>query len=288
MPPPEERVEYPYESVSPGFFETLRVQLVSGRTFTEQDHADAPRVVVINETLARQGWPGQDPIGRRIRPGGENSQAPWMIVIGVVRDLHRVDPQRAVRPELYFSLQQNTARTQTLVIRTAGDPTAILPAVRREVQAIDPQLPLFAINTLEGAIANTLGQPRFQTSMLVAFALIALLLASVGIYGVTSHAVGQRTQEVGIRMALGARGNDVLRLILSQHLRPALVGIAVGVAASLALGRYLQTLLFGVRPADPSTFALMALALLVVAAAACWFPARRAMRVDPLVALRAE
>lgn len=287
LPPPEERIEYPFEAVSPGFFDTLRVQVVRGRGFDQRDHADAPRVVVINETLARHGWPGEDPIGKRIRFGG-GDQAPWMTVIGVVRDLHRNLPQRPVRPELYFSSLQNTPRTQLILVRTAGDPRAVIPSIRREVQAIDPQLPLFAVNTLEGAIDQTLGQPRFQSSMLAAFAAIALLLASIGIYGVTAHAVGQRTQEVGIRMALGARGPDVLRLIFTQHLRPALIGIAIGIGAALALGRSLQSLLYGVRATDPSTFAIMALSLLAVAAAACWIPARRAMRVDPLVALRAE
>ena len=288
LPPPEERVEYPVEAVSPGFFETLRIPVVRGRTFTAQDHADAPRAVIINETLAREGWPDQDPIGRRIRAGGENSQAPWMIVVGVIRDVHRVDPQRAIRPELYMCALQATPRTQTLLIRTSGDPEAIVPSVRREVQALDPQLPLFRVGTLSGEISNTLSQPRFQTTLLVVFAAVALLLAAVGIYGVTSHAVSQRTQEVGIRMALGAGSADVLRLMLAQHLQPAIVGIAGGVAAALALSQFLQSLLYGVRATDPATFAAMALGLFGVALLACWIPARRAMRVDPLMALRNE
>ena len=288
-PPPEERVEYPFESVSPGFFETLRIPFVRGRSFTEQDHAEAQRAVIINETLAREGWSGQDPIGRRIRfGGGPDSQAPWMTVIGVIGDVHRVDPQRAIRPELYFCALQSTPRTLSLLVRTTGDPSAIIPSVRREVQSLDPQLPLFRVGTLEAEVSNTLDQPRFQATLFGVFAAIALLLAMVGIYGVTSHAVGQRTQEVGIRMALGAGKNDVLRLMLTQHLRPAIVGVAVGLAAALALSRYLESLLYSVRATDPSTFAIMAGALLIVALAACWIPARRAMRVDPLVALRNE
>jgi putative ABC transport system permease protein len=288
LPPPEERVEYPFEAVSPGFFETLRIAVVRGRTFSEQDHAEAPRAVVINETLAREGWPDQDPIGRRMRFGGPSSQAPWMVVVGVIRDVHRVDPQRKIRPELYLCSLQVAPRTQTVVARAAGDPAAVISAIRREVQSIDPQLPLFRAGTLADALATTLTQPRFQATLLVVFAAVALLLATVGIYGVTAHAVSQRTQEVGIRMALGARGGDVLRLILRQHLQPALLGIAVGVAAAIALSRYLQSLLYGVRATDPTTLGMMALALLAVALLASWIPARRAMRVDPLVALRNE
>jgi predicted permease len=288
LPPPEERVEYPFEAVSPGFFETLRIAVVRGRTFTDQDHVEAPRAVIINETLAREGWPDQDPIGRRMRFGGPDSQAPWMMVVGVIADVHRVDPQRTIRPELYLCSLQVAPRTQTLVVRSAGDPAATISALRREVQSLDPQLPLFRAGTLADELSTTLSQPRFQATLLVVFAAVALLLASVGIYGVTSHAVSQRTQEVGIRMALGARGPDVLRLILRQHLQPALLGIAIGLAASFALSRYLQSLLYGVRATDPATFGIMALALLAVALLASWIPARRAMRVDPLVALRNE
>jgi ABC-type antimicrobial peptide transport system permease subunit len=182
---------------------------------------------------------------------------------------------------------QVTPRTLSLVIR-AVDPEGIIPSVRRELQAIDPQLPLFDVGTLEGEIAQTLTRPRFQATLLAVFAGIALLLASVGIYGVTAHAVSQRTQEVGIRMALGTRGGDVVRLMLGQHLRPALVGTVFGLAASIVLTRMLQSFLYGVRPADPLTFAGTSLLLLAVALAACWIPVRRAMRVDPLIALRAD
>jgi putative ABC transport system permease protein len=288
LPPPEERVEYPFESVSPGFFETLRFQLALGRTFTDQDHADAPRVIVVNEALARMAWPNQDPLGRRLRAGGPQSQAPWMTVIGVIKDARRANVTRAIRPELYFSSLQSTTRTQTIVLRSAGDPAAQLSALRREVQALDPQLPLFEAGTLADEISTTLTQPRFQATLLAWFAGIALLLATVGIYGVTSHAVNQRTQEVGIRMALGASAADVLALMLVQHLRPAFVGIAVGIGTALILSRSLRSLLYGVSAADPLTFVLVAAALVGVAVVACLIPSRRAMRVDPLEALRAE
>ncbi len=288
LPPPEERVEYPFEVVSPGFIETLRMQIVRGRSFSAQDTAQAPRVVVINETLARLGWPGQDPIGRHIRSGSNASQAPWMTVVGVMKDARLGDVTRTVRPALYMCSLQVTRRTLTIVVRTAGDPSAILPTLRRELQALDPQLPLFRAGTLAGEVSATMSQPRFQATLLGGFAVIALILAVIGIYGVTSHAVGQRTQEVGIRIALGATRRRVLGLMLSQHLVPALAGLATGIAGAIVLNRYLRSQLYGVGANDPATFAVMAVALFAVAVAACWIPARRAMRVDPLVALRAE
>jgi putative ABC transport system permease protein len=288
LPPPEQRIEYPVEIVSPGFFETLGVQVVRGRTFTDQDHAQAPRAIVINESLARLGWPGQDPIGRRMRAGDENSQAPWLTVVGVIRDVHRADVTRTIRPELYLCALQSTPRTQMLLVKSAGDPTAIVPVVRSTVQALDPQLPLFAVGTLDESIAKTMNQPRFQATLLVVFAAVALVLAAIGIYGVTSHAVSQRTQEVGIRMALGAHRRDVLRMMLTQHLLPAVIGVVTGMIGAVLLGRYLDTLLYGIGATDPLTFAAIAATLVAVAMLACWIPARRATRVDPLIAVRAE
>jgi putative ABC transport system permease protein len=288
LPPQEQRIEYPVESVSPGFFETLGYSLARGRTFTAQDHAEAPRAVVINEALARHGWEGQDPIGRRMRSGDERSTAPWMTVVGVVRDVRRGDVRSSVRPELYMCALQATPRTQTIFVRTAGDPAAILPSLRAAVREVSPQVALFDAGTLADEFQDTLTSPRFRAVLLAAFAIIALLLASIGIYGVTAHAVGQRTHEVGIRMALGARGGDVLGMMVGQHLRPALVGLAIGIVAALALSRSLQSVVYGVGTTDPLTFLSMGALLLAVAAAACWIPARRSTKVDPVVALRAE
>ena len=286
--PPEERVEYPIETVSPGYFETVGMTILRGRGFTEADHPDAPPAVVVNETLARTAWPGQDPLGRRIRPGGENSQAPWMTVVGVIRDAHRADVKRPIRPEVYLSTLQQPLRTQTLLVRTAGEPARIVPAVRTELQALDPQLPIFNVTTLERELALTLTQPRFQAVLLAGFAAIALLLATIGIYGVTAHAVSQRTQEVGIRMAMGAGRRDVLRMMLWQHLRPAVAGLGLGLAGALVLSRFLESLLYGVSATDPGTFAGVVGLLMAVAVIACWLPARRATRIDPLTALRIE
>jgi predicted permease len=286
LPPPEERVEYPVESVWPGYFQTLEISLAAGRTFTEQDHADAPRVVIINETLAREGWPGQDPIGRRMRAGDETSNAPWMTVVGVIRDVRRADVRRAIRPELYMCALQATPRTQMLLVRTKGDPGAVIPDIRREVRAINAHLPLFNVGTLSEDFSETLTSARFRAVLLAAFAMIALALAAIGIYGVTAHAVSQRTHEVGIRMALGAGAPQVMKLMLGQHLRPALIGVGMGLVSAIVLSRFLQSLVYGVPATDPLTFTFMAVALVIVAAAACWIPARRATRVDPLIALR--
>jgi putative ABC transport system permease protein len=288
-PKPGPQIEYPREIVSPGYFETLGARLAAGRTFTTQDHADATLVTVVNETFARDAWPDQDPLGRRIRFGGPQSRAPWLTVIGVVGDLRRSDDvRRRVRPEVYMCALQNPPRSQMLLVRTATDPGAIVASVRREVQAINPQLPLFDVGTLDGQVFETLATPRFRAVLLAGFALIALLLATIGIYGVTAHAVGQRTHEVGVRMALGAARRDVLALILVQHLKPALIGTAIGVAGAIGLGQALRTLVYGIAATDPITFVGMALVLVTVTIIACWIPARRATRVDPLVALRAE
>jgi putative ABC transport system permease protein len=288
LPREEERVEYPVEVASPGYFETLGYSLASGRTFTEQDHADAPRAAVINETLARMAWPGQDPIGRRLRPGDDRSTQPWWTVVGVVRDVRRGDLRGSVRPEVYACALQVTPRTLMLLVRTAGDPAAILPSLRAAAREVNPQVVVHSAGTLAGEFSDTLASPRFRAILLAGFAVIALLLASIGIYGVTAHAVSQRTHEVGIRMALGARGGDVLGMMVAQHLRPALIGLAIGVAAAIALSRSLASLVYGVNATDPLTFGLMGGAMLAVAALACWIPARRATRVDPVIALRSE
>jgi predicted permease len=288
LPPQEDRIEYPVEYASPGYFETLGYSVVAGRTFTAQDGPDAPIAAVINETLARTGWPGQDPIGRRLRAGAENTRAPWLTVVGVVRDVRRGDLRGNVRPEVYVCALQITPRTQMLLVRTSTDPAAILPSVRTALREIDPQIPLFNSGTLADEFSETLTSPRFRAILLAGFAVIALLLASIGIYGVTAHAVSQRTHEVGIRMALGARGSDVLGMMVVQHLRPALIGLAIGVVAAIALSRSLSSLVYGVGTTDPLTFLLMGAALVGVAAAACWIPARRATRVDPVVALRRQ
>jgi putative ABC transport system permease protein len=288
LPAPDQRPEYPIERVSPGFFETLGARTAAGRTFTDGDNERAAPVAIVNETLARSIWPNEDPIGKRLKPGDGNDDRPWISVVGVIKDLRRGDVKRPIRGEIYVCTLQRPPSTQTLVFRTGSDPSVVLASIRRELQAIDPQLPLFRVTTLGAQLSETLTQPRFQATLLAGFAVIALLLAALGIYGVTSHAVSQRTQEVGIRMAMGAGRSEVRRLILRQHLAPALAGVTVGLLGAFALSRFLTSLLYGVKAVDPVTYVLVSLSLILVAVAACWIPASRAMRVDPLVALRPE
>jgi putative ABC transport system permease protein len=287
-PPPEQRIEYPTEVVSPGFFETVGIRLAEGRFFTAQDTPQAPLVIVVNETLAKQTWPGQSPLGRKMKPGPPDGQGPWFNVVGVIKDARRADLRRQIRPEIYFCSLQGARRTMTLYVRTSGDPMAIVPAIRSEVRAIHPQVPLFAVSTLDTQMSESLAQPRFSAVLLGGFALLALVLASIGIYGVTSYAVSQRRREMGVRMALGAKAVEVLSLILRQHLVPALIGVAIGIAGALAVSRFLESLVYGVGTTDALTFVTVGLVLLAVAALAAYIPARRATRVDPLIALRAE
>jgi ABC-type antimicrobial peptide transport system permease subunit len=211
-----------------------------------------------------------------------------MTIVGVIRDARRADVTKAIRPELYRCALQATPRTQMLVVRTAGEPAAIFPSLRNEVRQLNPQLPLYRVNTLQTQLSSTMNQPRFRAVLLTGFAVIALALATIGIYGVTAHAVNQRRHEVGVRMALGASAREVLSLILKQHLRPALVGVVLGIAGALVLARFLESLVYGVGASDPLTFGFMAITLVAVAVIACWIPARRATRVDPLIALRTE
>src|SRR4029453_584725 len=221
-----------------------------------------------NETLARAVWPGEDPIGKRLKPGDGNDNRPWITVVGVVKDLRRGDVKRPVRGEIYVCTLQRTPSTQTVVFRAGGDPASVMPSIRRELQHIDPQLPPFRVTTLRAQLGDTLNQPRFQATLLAGFAAIALLLAAIGIYGVTSHAVSQRTQEVGIRMAMGAGRGHVRRLILRQHVTPALIGVTVGLAGAMLLSRFLTSMLYGVRAMDPITYAIVSVALTAVAVAA--------------------
>ena len=288
FPPPEERVEFPIENVSPGFFETVDMKLAEGRFFTHQDTAEATRVIVINETFAKYAWPGQSAVGRRIKNGAPDGQAPWLTVVGVIKDARRADLRRTVRPELYQCTLQSTPRTMSLFVRTSGEPLAMVPTIRREVQAIHPSVPLFAVTTLDAEVSDSLAQPRFRALLLGGFAVLALVLASIGIYGVTAYAVNQRRHEVGVRMALGAKSSDVLSMIMRQHLIPALIGVAIGLAGAFAVSRFLESLVYGVGATDLATFAIVAVILVLVAALAAYIPARRATHVDPLIALRAD
>jgi len=287
-PLPSQRPTAAFRVVFPGYFRTMRIPIVRGRDFTAHDDAQAAKVVLVNQSLARRQWPEQDPIGKRIRL--EDNQ-PWFTVAGVVKNTEQHEWGAAAADEFYFVQWQNPTDIQryiTLVMRTTGDPKSMAAPVQRAIAELDRDLPIEDVQSMEQVVARAVWQPRFSTTLLAAFAGLALLLAAIGIYGVMSFEVAQRTPEIGIRMALGARPADVLASVLGQGARLTMTGTAAGLAGALALTRYLRTLLFAVSPTDPMVLAAAAAVLATVAMAAVWLPARRATRVDPIEALRVE
>jgi len=287
-PPRAELPNSAYIPVSANYFETIGIRLTKGRLFNGADTADSARVVVINETLARRMWPGEDPLGKRLKQGWPEEDAPWREVVGVVNDVKLNGVERETPLETYVPITQEPARSFSLVARAAGNPLAMAAAVERAIHEVDKDLPVSQVRTMDQLMGITLAQRRLTLVLLVSFAALALLLAAIGIYGVISYSVRQRTHELGLRMALGAQAYDVLKLILAQGLKLALIGVAIGLAAAFALTRWMETLLYGVRPADPLTFAAIAVVLTLVALLACWIPARRATKVDPMIALRCD
>ncbi len=288
---PGESTEINSSFVAPEYFETLRIPLLQGRTFQQQDNANAPGVALINEAFARRYWPGQPPLGKRIQMGAVRSgvnDAPYLTVIGVVKDGKYATLGEEATPFIYLKLAQNFVLAPTLIARTQGNPLDSLPAVRSEVAALDKNLPLYDVKAMRQHLGLALLPARLAGSVLGIFGLVALTLAVAGIYGVMAYAVAQRTREIGIRMALGANARDVLRLVTRQGMTLALIGMAIGLTAALALTQLLKSLLFGVSATDPLTFVVITLLLMVVALLACWIPARRATKVDPMIALRCE
>jgi predicted permease len=279
QPQPDERLAFDYNFVGPNYFQTVGASILRGREFTAQDNAGAPRVFIINEATARRYWPGQEAVGKRLNRGE---------VIGVVRNSKEKGLTKDARPAIYAPLLQSYVPDLTLHMRTATPSQTLLAAVRREVQTLDPQLPLYNLGTLAQQKDGSLYAERLAATLLTLFGLLALSLAVVGIYGVLSYAVTERTREMGIRLALGARPRNLLRLVVGQGLTLTLIGLVIGLGASFALTRLMAKLLYGVSATDPLTFVVIPLSLMVVALVACWMPARRATRVDPLVALRYE
>ena len=271
------------------YFKTLQIQVKSGRVFTDSDGRDTPPVVVINEMLAREYWPNQDPIGKRISFDSRDGLPLWREIIGVVEDVRYLGLDHGLEPEIYIPfIQFGGPWPATLVVRANGAPRSLITAIRKEVQAMDKDQPISNIHTLDELLENSVSQPRFNLSSLGIFAGVALALAAVGIYGAMSYLVAQRTHEIGVRMALGAQPRDVLKMVVGQGLRLVLIGLGTGLAGALALTRLLRNLLFGVSATDPLTFAIIAVLLLLVALSACWIPARRATKLDPTIALRSE
>jgi putative ABC transport system permease protein len=271
-----------------GYFRALRIPLAAGRLFDTRDADGSAPVALINRAMARRFWPGENPLGRTFSYEGRE-QGNRRRIVGIVADLRHFGLDRDAEPEFYTPQpQQPSYHTMTVVVRAATDPGRLLPALRRTVAELDPLVPLFRPRTLSEAIASDIAAPRLRTAILAAFAALALLLAMVGIYGVLSFTVGQRTREIGIRKALGASRRDLLRLLLSQTMAPALVGIALGLGTAALATRALTGLLFGVAPTDPLLFTVAPALLAAAALLASYLPTRRAAAIEPRVALQSE
>jgi putative ABC transport system permease protein len=279
-----------FRSISLDYFSAMKIPLLAGRAFTERDNASAPGVVIVNKTFANRHFPNENPIGKHIKPGVSVEGEPvWREIVGVVKDVkHRQSLSRDYEPEYYVPHAQIPFNGMSLIMRTTNDARSLARSIQQEVQALDRDVPVYRIKTLDQYLGVAVAQPKFSALLLSLFAGLALLLTAIGLYGVMAYAVVQRAQEIGIRIALGAQTGDVLKMVLRQGLKLTTLGLAIGLAAAYALTRYMQSLLFGVKATDPSTFAAIALLLIAVALMACWIPAKRATKVDPMVALRCE
>lgn len=289
-------VDY-YQIVTPGYFQTMRVPMIEGRTFRDTDGPGSPPVVIINQTLAERFYPGESAVGKRIRRGWweEEVGEPWYTVVGVAADVKQDGLDKPAGTELYFLTDQwdnvadmNPVRTLYVVARTAGDPLALVPGVRSALQRLDRSIPLAEVEPLERVVAASLTRSRFLTLLVAVFAGLALLLAAVGTYGVLAYSVAERRHEMGIRMALGATARDVLRLVVGQGMRPVMAGLVLGLAGAFLVSRALASQLYGVAPTDPATYAAVPVVLVGVALLACILPGRSAAKLDPAVALRSE
>jgi predicted permease len=282
---PDLRLNANYRVVTSDYMRTMGIPLRQGRYLDTRDNAGAPLVALANETLASRFWPGQNAVGKRFRMGTSD---PWITVAGVVGDVRQAGLDVPAKAEMYFPYEQQSVPPTSLVLRASGDPASLAAAVRREIHAVDPDVPVAAIRTMEEILDTEVSNRRLQTWLLGVFAGLALLLASLGVYGVLSYSVGRRTREIGLRLALGARPSDVLRSVLARGMLLAGLGVTIGLAAAFALTRLMSSLLYGVGATDPATFAGVSAVLLAVALVACSVPARRAARTDPMASLRHE
>jgi predicted permease len=283
-----ERLRLTRDEVSADFFKAIGTPLLRGRFFSRGDGPEAPPVAIINDAMARRSWPGHDPVGRRFKLGPRDSDGPWYRVVGVVGDMRRQGLEREALPQIFVSLAQNPpSRNVDLFIRTSlDDPLAVAGALRAAVRRVENNAPIYGVAPLAQQLGTYLAQRRFQTSLLAGFSVVALLMAVVGINGLLQYSIATRTQEIGLRMAIGAQAGDIFRMIIGEGLTLSLTGLALGLVAAWWLERAASSLLFGVTATDPLTFTTVSLLLTAVAIAACYFPARRAMAVDPIVALR--
>jgi putative ABC transport system permease protein len=289
--PPAQRPAMQVRVATPDYFDAIGIPLKRGRGFTEADRAGSPRVVLITEAAARQYFPGEDPIGKTIKLGWGRGPGKPMAggeVVGIVGDIKAAALNEPNPPQIYMPLRQWPVSFMTVVVKTSLPPLTLAEAARAQVAAIDPNLPLSEVTTLQAVVARSISQQRFYLTLLTIFAAVALVLAAIGIFGVLSYAVAQRTREIGIRMALGAQGRSVITLIVRQAMVLVIAGVALGTAAALFLSETMTKMLFDIKPTDPATFATVAGLLIGVALFAAYLPARRATRVDPIVALRTE
>jgi putative ABC transport system permease protein len=276
--------------VTQHYFEALGVRLIAGRPFNAGDYGESSNAIIINESFAKAYYAGLDPIGQhfRFRDFGPGKEAPWSTVVGVIGDIRHSRPEDAAAPQVYLPFAQSDPSRAFVAVRTGIPPAQLIPAIRRVVSDIDPGQAIADIQTMDQRVADANARRRFQTFLLAVFAGMALFLAAVGLYGLMAYAVKQRTAEIGVRIALGAQRRDVLKLILGQGIMLTIAGLALGLIAALGLTRVLVSLLYGVAPSDPVTLIIVPLVLITISLLACYVPARRAMRVDPMVALRYE
>ena len=286
--PPGQAMHAHRQAITQDYFSVLRIPLRTGRAFTTADDASAPRVAIVTESLARDRWPNQSAVGKRFKLGQADSKEEWITVVGVARDIKQFGVRDGTPEGIYLPFSQSTPRTSTITLRIAGELTPLAPSARKVIQALDPELAVFGVESMPQILARSIWQPKLQALLVGTFAVIALVLAAVGVYGVVSYAVAQRTREIGVRIALGAQRSAVLRLVIAQGVRVTLIGVVIGLAGSLAGARLLEGLLFGVRARDPVTFGGVPILLFLVAVIACYLPARRAANVDPAVALRSD
>ena len=287
-PPPGQAPQAGYKAISPDFFRVMQIPLIQGRYFSADDSSEAAPVVIVNQAFVDKVFPGESPLGKRLHLAWGHEPR-WREIVGVAGDARDAALEAAPGPECYVPLPQAwISPSLAFVLRTRLKPLSLVAPVRRAVFTIDKDQPVTRIQTMEQAFSDRVAQPRFRADLMGIFSLLALILTAVGLYGVLSYSVAQRTHEIGIRMALGAERRDVLKMVLGQGLKLALIGLGIGIAGALALTRFLSTLLYGVKPTDPLTFVAVSLILITVALAACYIPARRAAKVDPMVALRYE
>ncbi|HEX3183766.1 MAG TPA: ABC transporter permease [Pyrinomonadaceae bacterium] len=287
--PPGDRPEIDFRRASTSYFQAMGIPLLSGRLVTEQDVTNNLHFVLINEAMAKRFWPSEDPVGKRISTAlSSGQQTQWQTIVGVVGNVRHLGLDTEPRPEIYYHTNTQPPFGPVVVIRTTSDPKRLISIARAKVRELDRNVPISNVNTMEELVAQSVAQRRFGMFLLGIFALLALTLAAIGIYGVVSYSVTQRTQEIGVRMALGASTTDVLKMVLRKGMSLALIGVGVGLAGAFGLTRLMSRLLFEVTPTDVTTFTFVSVGLMVVALLACYLPARRAMKVDPLEALRYE